>query len=45
MFPGRDYATVILFGVAVAVLRFRPLPILTALALAVAGVALWFGVP
>ena len=39
--------TVILFGlaVAVAVLRLRPLRILTALALAVAGLALWFGVP
>ena len=37
--------TVILFGLAVAVLRLRPLRILTALALAVAGLALWFGVP
>jgi hypothetical protein len=36
VFPARDYATVILFGLAVAVLRLRPLRILTALALAVA---------
>ena len=40
-----NQTTVILFGLAVAVLRLRPLRILTALALAVAGLALWFGVP
>ena len=45
VFPWRDYAAVVLFGLAVAVLRLRPLSILASLALVVAGFAVWFGVP
>jgi hypothetical protein len=41
--PWRDYITVILFALAVAVLRLRPTRILASLALAVAGLAVWFG--
>jgi hypothetical protein len=42
--PWRDYVTVILLALAVAVLRLRPSRILASLALAVAGAAVWFGV-
>lgn len=45
VFPARDYLTVVLFGLAVAVFRFRPTRMLLSLALVVAGVAVWFGVP
>jgi hypothetical protein len=43
--PWRDYATVILFGLAVAVLRLTPLRLLASFALFVAGLAVFFGVP
>jgi hypothetical protein len=42
VFPARDYATVILFGLAVAVLRLRPSRILASLALVLAGLAVFF---
>ena len=46
VFPARDYAVVILFGLAVAVFRLRPLRVLASLALVVAGFAVYFlGVP
>jgi hypothetical protein len=44
VFPARDYLTVVLFGVAVAIFRLRPLRILASLALVVAGLTVWFGV-
>jgi hypothetical protein len=44
-FPARAYATVILFGLAVAVFRLRPLRALASFALFVAGVAVFFGMP
>jgi hypothetical protein len=44
VFPARDYLTVVLFGLAVAVFRLRPLRILASLALLVVGIAVWFGV-
>ena len=44
VFPARDYATVVLFGLAVAIFRLRPLRMLASLALVVAGFAVWFGV-
>ena len=44
-YPWREYATVVLFGLAVAVLRLRPLRMLASLALFLAGVAVFFGVP
>jgi hypothetical protein len=42
VFPARDYVTVILFGLAVAVFRFRPLRALATLALFVLGLAVFF---
>jgi hypothetical protein len=45
VFPARDYAAVILVGLAVAVFRLRPARLLASLALAVGGLAIWFGVP
>ena len=44
VFPARDYATVVLLGLAVAVLRLRPVRVLASLALVVAAGAVWFGV-
>jgi hypothetical protein len=43
-FPWRDYLIVVLFGLAVAVFRLRPLRALASAALFVAGVAVFFGV-
>jgi hypothetical protein len=45
VFPARDYVTVILIGIAVAVLRLRPSRMLASLGLLVAGLAVWFGLP
>jgi hypothetical protein len=45
VFPARDYAAVVLVGLAVAVLRLRPSRVLASLALVVAAVAVWLGVP
>ena len=42
VFPARDYLTVILFGLAVAVLSLRPLGLLASLALFLAGLAVFF---
>jgi hypothetical protein len=42
VFPARDYATVVLFGLAAAVLSLRPLRLLASLALVVAGLAVFF---
>jgi hypothetical protein len=44
VFPARDYATIVLLGLAVAVLRLRPLRFLASLALVVTAGAVWFGV-
>ena len=44
VFPARDYATVVLLGLAVAVLGLRPSRLLAALALGLAALAVWFGV-
>jgi hypothetical protein len=41
-FPWRDYGTVVLFALAVAVLRPRPLRMLASLALVLAALALFF---
>jgi hypothetical protein len=40
--PWRDWATVVLFALAVFVLRPRPLRLLASLAVFVAGLAVWF---
>jgi hypothetical protein len=45
VFPARDYAGVVLFGLAVAVLRPRPLRLLASLGLVITAVGVWFGVP
>jgi hypothetical protein len=45
VFPWRDYAAVVLIGLAVALLSPRPSRLLASLALVVAGLAVWFGVP
>jgi hypothetical protein len=42
VFPARDYLTVVLFGLAVAVLRLRPLRLLASLALVLAALAVFF---
>jgi hypothetical protein len=42
--PWRDYLVVVLFALAVAVLRLRPLRILASVGLFVAGVAVFFGI-
>jgi hypothetical protein len=44
VFPARDYLTVVLIGLAVAVFRLHPMRFLASLALVVAGVVVWFGV-
>ena len=41
-YPWREYATVVLFALAVAVFRLRPLRMLAALALVLAGLAVFF---
>ena len=42
--PWRDYIAVLLFALAVAVLRLRPSRVLASLALVVAAGAVWFGI-
>jgi hypothetical protein len=42
-FPAREYLTVVLFGLAVAVLALHPRRLLASLGLLLAGVAVFFG--